>query len=221
MKLAAHSFIALLSIASIAQGAEGISLFDGKSLDGWKAEGASTYEKDGKTLPVWTVNDGTIQCTGKGFGFLRYDRQEFTDFTYHVEFKMAPKCNSGLGVRTRVFDPKQSRATRPSIYSYEIQIVDEDKPLSATSNGSLYRYVAPKENALKPPGEWNTIEVTCVGTKIKVVLNEKTIVDVDQSTIDAIKNKPLKGYVCLQNHGGNIAFRKVSITEIKSKSEAE
>ena len=217
MRRAVIAFLGLLSlIGSAAQGADGLSLFDGKTLDGWVAEGASTYEKDGKTLPVWTVSEGTILCTGKGFGFLRYNRKEFTDFTYHVEFKMAPKCNSGLGVRTGVFDPKQSRATRPSIYSYEIQLIDEDKPLSPTSNGSLYRYVAPSENALKPPGEWNTIEVTCVGPKIKVVLNGKTVIDVDQSTIEAIKTKPLKGYVCLQNHGGTIAFREVRVTEIKA-----
>src|SRR5947209_6878243 len=83
------------------------------ALVGWVAEGVSSATRDGKTAPVWTVADGTLHCAGSGFGFLRYDRQEFADFTLHVEFKMAARCNSGLGVRTRAFDPKQSRATRP------------------------------------------------------------------------------------------------------------
>ncbi len=206
--------------ATPAFGDDGLSLFDGKTLDGWVAEGASTYDKEGKTLPVWTVSEGRILCAGKGFGFLRYDKREFADFTFHAEFKMAPKCNSGLGVRTTVFDPKASRATRPSIYSYEIQLIDDaGKAPDVHSSGSLYRYVAPSESALKPAGEWNTIEVTCEGPKVRIVLNGKKVVDVDQSKVDAIKNKPMKGYVCLQNHGGTIAFREVKIREIKAGAE--
>jgi hypothetical protein len=209
--------LALLVLFTSPALGDDLALFDGKSLDGWVAEGVSTYEKDGKTLPVWTVSEGHLLCMGKGFGFLRYDKKEFADFALHVEFKMAPKCNSGLGVRTTRFDPAKSRPTRPSYYSYEIQLIDDaGKAPDVHSSGSLYRYVAPSESALKPAGEWNTIDVTCEGPKIRIVLNGKKVVDVDQSTIETIKNKPTKGYVCLQNHGGTIAFREVTIHEIKA-----
>ena len=198
-----------------------IPLFDGKTLDGWVAEGVSDYQVDGAKKPVWTVEDGLLVCHGKGFGFLRYKEREFDDFTFHVEFRMAPRCNSGVGVRTRAFDPKDSRGTRPSYYSYEIQLTDDaGKPTDVHSTGSLYRYVAPKESAIKPAGEWNTLEVTCDGPRIRVVLNGKTIQDVDQTQVDQIRNKPLKGYVCLQNHGGTIAFRNVEIRELKPASKA-
>ena len=212
--------LALFALFASPALAEDLVLFDGKTLDGWVAEGASTYILDGKTLPVWTVSDGTILCTGNGFGFLRYERKEFADFTYHVEFKMAPKCNSGLGVRTTAFDPAKSRTTRPSYYSYEIQLIDDaGKAPDVHSSGSLYRYVAPRESALKPAGAWNTIAVSCVGPKVSVVLNGKKVVDVDQTTIAAIKDKPRKGYVCLQNHGGTIAFRDVRVREISTGAE--
>jgi hypothetical protein len=195
-----------------ARGDEFQPLFNGKDLDGWVAEGANEAPDGG---PVWTVKDGMIHCAGKGFGFLRYDRREFADFTFHVEFRMTPKCNSGIGVRTRVFDPKQSRATRPSFYSYEIQLTDDaGKAPDVHSTGSLYRYVAPRESAVKPAGEWNSIDITCVGPRIKIVLNGREIIDIDQSTIDAIKDKPLKGNVCVQNHGGTIDFRNLSVKEI-------
>jgi hypothetical protein len=191
------------------------SLFNGKDLDGWVAEGVSTYEKDGKSLPVWSVKDGHLLCTGKGFGFLRYSRREFADFVLHVEFRMAPRCNSGLGIRTGPFDPARSRATRPSFYSYEIQLFDDaGKPPSTHSTGSLYRYVAPRKNPIKPAGEWNSIDIECLGPMVKVTLNGERIIEVDQDRVPQLREKPRKGYVSLQNHGGLIEFRSVRLKEI-------
>jgi hypothetical protein len=184
-------------------------LFNGHDLDGWVAEGVSAHP-DGR--PVWSVRDGLLACEGKGFGFLRYARESFDDFTFHVEFRMEPGCNTGIGFRTGVFDPARSRATRPSFHSYEIQLVDDSgKPATPHSSGSLYRYLAPATSAMKPAGEWNTLEVACDGPRIRVVLNDQPIHDVDQGTIDALRSKPLRGHVCLQNHGGNVAFRAVGI----------
>jgi 3-keto-disaccharide hydrolase len=192
-----------------------LSLFNGRNLEGWVAEGVSEYVRDGRKVPVWSVIDGNIVCAGKGFGFLRYDRREFDDFAFHVEFRMEKGCNSGIGIRTRPFDSARSRATRPSLYSYEIQLIDDaGKPPTVHSSGSLYRYVAPSKSAIKPAGEWNGIDVECVNTRIKVTLNGELIVAIDQQQIPSLRGKPRKGYVCLQNHGGNIIFRSVSIREI-------
>src|SRR3954447_23494362 len=169
---------------------DALSLFNGKDLAGWVAEGVSTYEKGGKTLPVWSVKDGNLLCTGKGFGFLRYGRREFADFVFHVEFRMAPRCNSGLGIRTGVFDPARSRATRPSFYSYEIQLFDDaGRPPSTHSTGSLYRYVAPSKNPIRPAGEWNRIDIECVGPRVKVTLNGERIIDVDQDRVPQLRDK--------------------------------
>jgi hypothetical protein len=207
----------LLVPAQAARAGERLSLFNGKDLDGWVAEGASELTQDGARGQVWTVKDGNILCTGQGFGFLRYNKREFADFTLHVEFRLTPKCNTGVGIRTRSFDPKQSRATRPSFYSYEIQLIDEPgKPPSKLSSGSLYRYVAPSTSAMKPAGEWNVLEATCIGPKIEVTLNDTKVIEVDQRTIDTLKAKPLKGSVCLQNHGGTVEFRNVYVEEIDS-----
>ncbi len=216
-------WIAILAMGMVGAAADGetTSLFDGKSLNGWVAEGASETVIDGAKAPVWTVADGLLVCRGKGFGFLRYKEREFDDFTFHVEFRMAPKCNSGVGIRTRSFNPADSRGTRPSFYSYEIQLIDDaGKAPDTHGTGSLYRYVAPRENAMHPAGEWNTLDVTCDGPRIRIVLNGKTIQDVDQRDVEAIKDKPLKGYVCLQNHGGNIVFRSVEIREPKGRVKA-
>jgi hypothetical protein len=58
------------------------------------------------------------------------------------------------------------------------------------------------------------MDVECAGTRIKVTLNGDLVVDIDQRQVASLREKPLKGYVCLQNHGGNIIFRSVSIREI-------
>jgi hypothetical protein len=40
------------------------------------------------------------------------------------------------------------------------------------------------------------------------------IVDLDQQTKEALRQKPLSGYVSLQNHGGNNVFRSPRVREI-------
>jgi hypothetical protein len=211
----------MLLFAFSARADDNQKLFNGKDLQDWQAEGAKDFkDKDGKVVQVWTVRDGMLHCEGKGFGFLRYAKQEYADFEFHVEYCMtSPQCNSGIGIRTRAFDPKLSRETRPSIYSYEIQLFDDHgKAPDVHSTGSLYRYVAPRANPSKPLGQWNAVDIVCVGPRIRVTINDTQIIDVDQTTIDAIKNKPLKGYVCLQNHGGILDFRNIHIREIKSSA---
>jgi hypothetical protein len=189
-------------------------LFNGKSLDGWVAEGVTEVTLDAVAKPVWTVADGMIVCTGKGFGFLRYAEKEFGDFSFHVEYRIAKGGNSGIGIRTVPFDAKKSTATRPSYACYEIQLLDDaGKPANTHCTGSLYRYVAPSSNPSKPAGEWNVMDIHCQGPHIRIDLNGAKIIDVDQRTVEAIKNKPLRGYLCLQNHGRNIEFRNLYVTE--------
>jgi hypothetical protein len=96
-------------------------LFNGKDLDGWVIDGPREVRDraTGQTRPNWQVRDGMI-VGGGAFGFLRYERQQFRDFVFRAEYRLEKGGNSGLGIRTRAFDPKQSTATRPSFYSYEI-----------------------------------------------------------------------------------------------------
>ena len=187
-------------------------LFNGRDFDGWVMEGPpeGLTHPDGR--PVWSVKDGEIVCQGKRWSFLRYDRETFADFTLHVEFLMARGCNSGVGLRTGPIDLADPQHTRPSCFCYEIQLLDDaGKPPTPHSSGSLYRYVAPAENAIRPAGEWDELEITCIGPRIRVVLNGRTIQDFDQTSLPETRDKPLAGAVCLQNHGHLIRFRNVRI----------
>jgi hypothetical protein len=227
MRSPVASLALLLTLASAAGADEFRDLFDGKSLDGWVVEGPAT-DKTGRN--IWSVSDGRIACLGEGFGFLRYDRRQFSDFTFRVEYRFVPTpggkspANSGLGIRTGRFDPARSRETRPSYAAFEVQLLDDagSRP-SAHGTGSLYRYKSPTANPARPAPDWNTIEVTCTGPRITVRLNDQTVLDADQSELPDVKSKPSaapapkdkprRGYVALQSHSGRVEFRKVQIRE--------
>ncbi len=205
------------SLAALAWADEPRELFNGKDLDGWVVEQRPYKDKTGQNTPNWFVREGVLTCAGKTFGFLRYQKQEFADFALHVECRLSPKSNTGIGIRTVPYDPRRDKDTRPSYHSYEIQVQDDEgKPPDAHSTGSLYRYVAPKANPIKRAPVWNTVDIECVGPRIRVTINGQEVLDADQSTIPQIKNKPLKGYVCLQSHGGLVEFRNVRIRELKA-----
>ena len=118
----------LLTLAPATSADDFRDLFDGKSLDGWVVEGPA---KDKTGRMMWSVEDRRIVCLGEGFGFLRYDRREFSDFTLRVEYRFnptpggKPPGNSGLGIRTGRFDPERSRETRPSYAAFEVQLLDD------------------------------------------------------------------------------------------------
>src|SRR5260370_12714557 len=209
--------LATVSLMAAARAEESRELFNGKDLDGWVVEERPYKDKSGKGMPNWAVRDGVLTCEGKTFGFLRYEKQEFADFALHVECRLSPKSNTGIGIRTVPYDPKKDEETRPSYHSYEIQVQDDEgKPPSKSSTGSLYRYVAPKANPIKRAPVCNTVDIECIGPRIRVTMNGQEIMNVDQGTIEEIKNKPLKGYVCLQSHGKKVEFRNVRIREIKA-----
>jgi len=219
--------LCLLSLSPMlfAQEGDAIELFNGKDLSGWIVEGPTEFDNKGTKEPIWVAENGMITCrvnNRKSFGFLRYDKKQFTDFVFSLEYRLSEKelpkqspCNSGIGIRTGVYNPKVADS-RPSIAGYEIQLLDDAmKNPDKHSTGSLYRYVAPSVKAVKPAPEWNKIEIQCKGTRILITLNGEKIIDVDQSTLDAIKNKPLQGYVCLQNHGGRVDFKNLRVRELK------
>lgn len=189
------------------------SIFDGESLQGWVVEGVATTLDKGVRKPVWTAADGVLHCRGFGFGFLRHDKP-YADFTLRLEYRMSKGCNSGVGIRSVKY--VGARNTRPSFAGYEVQIMDDaGQPPSTKGTCSLYRYVAPSSNPVKPAGEWNELEIHCQGPRIRIRLNGQLVQDVDQRTIPAIKDKPLSGYLSLQNHGHDIEFRNLRVREIR------
>jgi hypothetical protein len=70
-----------------AQGAGWITLFDGKSLDGWNQIGDAN----------WRVADGAL-IADKGNGFL-VSKNAYGDFQLRAEFWVEDDSNSGIFIR--------------------------------------------------------------------------------------------------------------------------
>lgn len=194
---------------------EGINLFARNDLSGWIEEQHNFFKSKHPNVKTWSVKDGIVACDAStgNCGFLRYDK-ELRDFILRLEYRIAKKCNSGVCIRTAVPYDGRPDKTLPSHVGYEVQILDDaGAPASKTSSGAFYGLVAPQVNAAKEAGQWNALEIACQGPKIRVTLNGQTVQDVEQTEIEAIRDRPRAGYLALQNHGGNIEFRNIRLKE--------
>lgn len=200
----------LLPTATPAEKEEGfVSLFDGKSLDGWVGSTGG-----------YAVEEGAIVCIpGKGGNL--FTEKEYGDFILRFEFKLTPGANNGLGIRA----PLKGNA---AYVGMELQVLDNTadkyknlKPYQY--HGSIYGVVPAKRGHLKPVGEWNKQEVICQGKQVKVILNGETIVDADiekastPKTLDGRDHpglKRTKGHIGFLGHGSRVEFRKLRIKEL-------
>jgi hypothetical protein len=145
-----------------------INLFNGTDLTGWRLT-------DPKAVSGWHVEDGLLlnnpaQEEGKphkNYGNLRTD-QEFEDFNVNVVVRVGKDQNSGVYLRG----------------IYEVQVADTyGRGLDPHNMGAVYSRITPTESAEKPPGEWQTLDITFVDRHVTVIFNGKRIID----------NKPVMG----------------------------
>lgn len=191
-------------------------LFDGKSLDAWNQ----------KATGGWTIDAEGNLAWQKGCGYI-WTKEQFGNFVLDLEFKVSPKANSGIFIRTaKTGDPVQT--------GIEVQILDsvgQEKP-GKHACCAIYDVLAPSKNAEKPVGEWNHVTITCNDNKIEVVLNGEKVIDMDLDqwtepgkNPDGSKNKfktaykdmPRKGYIGFQDHGNPVWYRNIKIKELPEK----
>ncbi len=152
----------LLSITIPQQQPEWISLFDGKSLTGWKVgDNATTFRVDsgmiivhGNTAHLFYVGDVMAH--------------NFKNFEFKADVMTHKGTNSGIYIHTAY-----QESSWPSV-GYEIQVNNSHTDWIRT--GSLYGFQNIKEVYMKD-NEWFTMHITVIGKKITVKLNDKTVLD--------------------------------------------
>jgi hypothetical protein len=183
-----------------------VSLFDGKTLKGWRGD-----------VKGYAVVDGTMVCKPGGNLFTE---KQYANFVLRFEFKLPPGGNNGVGIRT----PAEGN---PAYVGMEIQILDDGHekykdihPWQA--HGSIYGVVPAKRGFLKPVGQWNQEEIRAEGGRIRVTLNGTVILDADiskiEKTADGHEHPGLhnaRGHIGWLGHGDPVAFRNVRIKELQ------
>jgi hypothetical protein len=208
---------------------EWISLFDGESLDGWHTYGKETAGS------AWKAEDGVLYLDAsrkedwqtEGGGDILTE-QEFEDFHLQLEWKISKNGNSGI-----MFYVKED----PERYEYpwhtgpEMQILDTeghpDGKIYKHRVGDLYDLIAAEENAAKPVGEWNEVEVISKDAQLDFYLNDVHIVSTSlwdenwQQLIEESKFKDMpdfgamkRGKIALQDHGDPVWFRNIRIKRL-------
>ena len=185
-----------------------VSLFDGKSLNGWKLVHGHG--------PGYVIKDRTIVCPADGGGNL-YTEKEYANFAFRFEFKVEPGGNNGVGIRA----PLEGDAAYQGM---EIQILDDQhekykgKIKSEQHHGSVYDVIPARTGFLKPAGEWNAEEIMVNGSRIRVTLNGVIILDADLSLVneaEVLKKHPglrnKTGHIGFLGHGSLVEFRNIRI----------
>lgn len=195
------------------------SLFDGQTLNGWTLVG---QHGEG-----YGVTNSVIYCARGGGGNL-FTEKEYEDFILRFEFKLDDSSKNGIGIRA----PLEGDA---AYLGMEIEILDEGaaergrwgKLPPDQFHGSIYDVVAAKKGALKPPGQWNTEEITARGRHIKVVVNGITILDANLNTesdpVTIAKHPGLfreRGHIGLLGHNDYVEFRQIRVKELPRAKNA-
>jgi len=151
-------------------------LFNGKDLSGW------TF-RNPRVKKVWVACDevrldpadparlipvgkggsasSVLLCGDDGRGSDIMTTESFSDYQLHLEFNVPKGSNSGVYNRGL----------------FEIQVFDSyGKPkLGFHDCGALYERAFPRENLAKPPGEWQSYDITLKGKALTLVWNGKTV----------------------------------------------
>ena len=139
-----------------------ISLFDGKSLNGWKV---------GANAETFKVEDGAIVVNGNT-AHLFYDgpvmNHDFKNFEFKAQVMTFPGSNSGIYIHTAFQQDGWPNK------GYEVQVNNSHTDWRRT--GSLYAIEDVKEVSVKD-NEWYTESITVQGKRIIIKVNDKTVVD--------------------------------------------
>ena len=176
-----------------------ISLFDGKTLSGWKA----SENKD-----TFSVQDGIIVVMGPR-SHLYYtgtvENANFTDFEFKADIMTKPRANSGMYFHTEYRDTDWPNK------GFEVQVNNSHTDWRRT--GSLYGINDVRDTAAKD-NEWFTQHIIVDGRQITVMVNGKVVMEyaVPEGT-GRISRKLSNGTFALQGHdpGSTIYYKNIMV----------
>jgi len=232
-----NRFVAALASEAIAealQKSEAVtrsakSLFNGKDLTGWHVD-VPHRDNNPDAKPTFIVRDGMLVSLGNPQGHLITDK-EYENFRLEVEYRFAAKPGN-CGVLVNAYDPRALYKMFPK--SIEVQMnqthagdfwcIVEDitvpdmvkrrgpKEKWGITEGKARRILNLTDGSEKPVGEWNRLDIECLGDQIKVWVNGDLVNHGTGCTAS-------RGQIALQAEGSEVEFRKLELSNISELSE--
>lgn len=190
------------------------SLFNGVDLAGWvKRGGSAQYEVAngsivGKCVPNTPGN--TFLCTEKKFG----------NFVLKLQYQFLEAGNSGIQFRSAA--RPEGNGERVYGYQYEMRPAGDatgriyDEGRRGHKFGIIWLDAHTPQDRLDVAqagcheGDWNDVEIQCIGPSIKTWLNGRLVVDMFDSF-------SMKGFFGLQIHSGqsgSVAWRNIRVRDL-------
>jgi hypothetical protein len=196
------------------------SLFDGRTLTGWKAS---------ENPESFTVRDGMIIAQGRGAAieaqaphpkchlfYMGTDGQvSFTDFDFAADVKCEARANSGIYFHTEFLPDAWPQK------GFEIQI--DNDPTHAKKSGSLYGVADITESPARD-NEWFHVYLKVHGNQVVIKINDQTVVDWTEPEGFVARHPPWyserklsHGTFALQGHDAEstVYFRNLRVRPIR------
>ncbi len=179
-------FVVLMAAPLAPAAEEWTTLFDGKTLAGWKVQNNGN----------WRVEDGAIVVDKGDIGLLTTE-QTWKNYELEVEFRAQVGCNSGIFLNTK------SEAGDVSKDCYEVNIAPPENPFPTGSIVQRKLYQGAGEKA-----EWQKYRMILENGHVRVWLDGKATADYqDESPV-------VSGFIGLQMNEGKVEFRNIRIRKL-------
>jgi Domain of Unknown Function (DUF1080) len=216
----AFSLAVIPGVDCLADEAGWVPLFDGKKLDGWKVKGGTaSYNMENGVIVGTTVegSPNTFLCKG-----------DFKDFVLELDVKCDPRLNSGVQVRSHVYekhdaDPANSKRAGV-VYGPQCEIASKETGTAGRfydegRRGKWLAEISPEAKVSFTDDDWNRYRIIVQGNRYRSWLNGVAASDF---TDDVDKG----GFIGLQVHGipkdqgpYQVRWRDIRIKELKSGEE--
>jgi hypothetical protein len=185
-------------------GPEGVSLWNGKDLSGWKQQGK---EK-------WVIEDGAIYGEGvtKEYGYLATE-QTYKDFHLSLRFKCEADGNSGVYIHTR-FDGDTAKHFGGRQVEIDRRIGRHTGGLYGDGRGWIV-WPAPELETVIKPMDWNDLLIMVEGNRYRTYLNGVQMIDFTYPSPASTD-----GVIALQLHSGGegkMRFKDIWIRDLTKR----
>jgi hypothetical protein len=215
---------ALTSLPAPGRGAEEgwVSLFDGKTLDGWTVRGGrATYKVEDGAI-VGTTSDGgpnTFLCRGP-----------YSDFVLELEVRCDQPLNSGVQIRSHVYEKDTPQESAPNrvrkvgeVYGYQCEIAEQARGTAGNfwDEARRTRWLddfsdKPQARTAFQDSAWNHYRIVAQGRRIRSWVNGSACADFED-------DRDASGFIGLQVHTikpgtgpYQVRWRNIRIRELKA-----